>query len=249
MKKKYMSFNELDNLDIINLFSYKPLNFKKDIDRDVINNNFKLLENNLDYKFKKIIGANQKHTNNVVVVDNDNINESFDGVDGLITNLKGVALVTYLADCQGILLYDKNKKIIGNIHSGWKGTLGRIIEKAINTMIDTFNSNVEDIIVCFCPSILKCCFEVDEEIMELFKNEFNDINIDECINRGQIVDNKQKYYIDTIKINKDILINIGIKEDNILCSNICSKCNSDFIHSYRADKPNDGRNIALICIK
>ena len=177
----------------------------------------------------------------------ENLNDDFQDVDGLITDLKGVALVTSLADCQGILLYDPIKKIIGNIHSGWKGTLNKIIVNAIKLMEENFGCDPKNIEAYICPSILKCCFEVDKEVVDMFYENYN--NIDDYVMKGDIKQGKQKYYIDTISINVNSMKELGLLEGNIHCSNICTKCHSDKYHSYRTDHDKSGRNIALICLK
>lgn len=234
--------------DLISLFIHKPYNFKLDtvLEEGRIKQ-YKEVEEKINYSFKKIVGTKQTHSNNVKVIDNNNIYTTFENVDGLITNLKNVALVTYVADCQSILIYDTKNKVIGNVHSGWKGTLTRISTNAINIMINVFNSNPEDIKIYISPSIHKCHFEVGEELKEEFIKEFSDINIEDYITKGDYKE-EQKYYIDTVEINKKVLMNLGIKEENISSSDICSVCN-DEIHSYRKDKPNDGRNVTLICMK
>ncbi len=243
-----ISFKKLD--DVINLFTFKPYNFRSTtVSQEEIKNNYKKLEDSVNYKFNYILKPIQTHTNIVKCVDFNNINDEFNNVDGLITNIKGCALVTSLADCQGILLYDRKNKVIGNIHSGWKGTLNRICTNAINLMISNYNSNPSDIEAYICPSIMKCCFEVDYDVKDSFVCNFKDIDIESCISLGEIKDNKQKYFIDTISINKQVMINLGLKMENIISADICSKCNSDFIHSHRADGINSGRNIALICLK
>ena len=113
--------------NVISLFIHKPYNFKRDTVSELeIQNQFKKIENAINYNFNNILRPHQTHSNNVQIVNENNINDSFDNVDGLITNLKGVALCTQVADCQSILLYDTKNKVIGNIHSGWKGTLTRI---------------------------------------------------------------------------------------------------------------------------
>ena len=247
---KDLHFMNFSKLDTINLFTFKPFNFRFNLlTEEEINNNFIKLQESLNHKFRKIVKGNQTHTNNVEVVTEDNINSVFKDTDGLITNLKNVALITNLADCQGILLYDKEKQVIGNIHSGWKGTLNRIVTNGINLMITNYNCNPKDIEAYICPSIMKCCFEVDEDVKDLFINEFKDININNCISLGEIKDNKQKYFIDTISINKQVMINLGLIEENIISADICSKCNHELIHSHRSDGVNSGRNIALICLK
>lgn len=245
-----LSFSKLTEQNIINLYTLKPYNFRKDIlGEEKVLNNYKKIQKDLNYNFEKIIKPNQNHTNNVKIVEDNNLYETFDNVDGLITNKKNIALVTSLADCQGILLYDKENKVIGNIHSGWKGTLNKIIENAINLMLNNFNTKPENLEVYITPSILKCCFEVDEDVKELFINTFKDININNLITLGEIKNNKQKYFIDTVEINKRLMINLGLKKENIFESNICTKCNNEKMHSHRFEGELSGRNIALICLK
>lgn len=223
--------------------------FDEELDCKFIHKPFDLKNENdlkeLSKKYK-IIKGKQTHSTNVKVITKDNINEVFENVDGLITNLKNIYLLTVVADCQGILLFDKKNKVIGNIHSGWRGTLNRIIKNAVNIMINEFNSNVEDIKVYFSPCIHKCCFEVSIDVKEMFEKEFNDLEIENYITKGNRED---KYYIDTLKLNIDYLIKLGIKEENITYSDLCTKCNSDILHSYRKDKDLSGRNGLLISIK
>ena len=60
---------------------------------------------------------------------------------------------------------------------------------------------------------------------------------------------KQKYYIDTVLLNKTIAINLGIKKENIIDSNICTVCNSEVCHSYRSEKELSGRSSLIMSIK
>ena len=77
-------------------------------------------------------------------------------------------------------------------------------------MQETYKSNPKDIICCICPSIRKCHFEVDEDVKNLFYNEFNYLpNINDIIEK-----NGNKYHIDTVLLNKILLLNIGLKEEN-----------------------------------
>ena len=230
--KHYLSFSRLNEEGIVNAFSLKPYNFRKQFVPDnKIVENYAELQSTLNYHFSKIVKPNQTHTNIVKKVDNFNINDEFNDVDGLITDIKNVALVTSVADCQAILLYDNKKKVIGNVHSGWNGTLNRITQNAIHLMIQEYN------------------FEVDSDVKNMFQENFMDIDINSCITMGDIKENKQKYFIDTVSINKQILLNMGLKEDNIILSNLCSKCNHQIIHSHRSDGIDSGRNIAIIGLK
>ncbi len=244
---KYLQFTKLNEYNnLIHFYTKRPFSltyeeYQKDKEKALTK-----LNTISPYSINKCTLANQAHTTNVAKVTLDNLNNDFLNTDGLITNLKDVCLLTKTADCQAILLYDPINQVIGNIHSGWKGTLNKIIVNAINIMTNDYRSNPQDIIACICPSILKCCFEVDADVVEEFKH--NHSNIEEDIYLGDIKDNKQKYYIDTVNINKKILLSLGLKEENIIASDLCTKCHNDLYHSYRYDKTEE-RNIAIIGLK
>lgn len=215
--------------------------------RDFFNQSCNKIYKCLELKNPLVVRPYQTHTDNVKVVRKI---EKLEDTDGIITNKKEIALITTSADCISLLLYDPVKKAIGSIHSGWKGTLKGIIVKAIEKMKNEYKSNPEDIICCICPSIRQCCFEVDEDVKDLFYNKYKDLkNIDEIIKLGDKKEDKQKYYIDTVKINIELLKNIGLKEKNIIDSNICTMCHSKEFHSYRADGKSFGVNGAIIAIK
>ena len=244
---KYLQFTKLNEYkNLFHFYTKKPFSLTYEEYKNDKISSINKLNTISSFKIKEFVLADQEHTTNVAKVTLDNLNDDFINTDGLITNLKDICLLTKTADCQAILLYDPVKNVIGNIHSGWKGTLNKIIVNAINIMTNDYHSNPKDIIACICPSILKCCFEVDEDVVEEFKNNFS--NITEDIYLGEIKDNKQKYYIDTININKKVLLSLGLKEVNIITSDLCTKCYNNLYHSYRYDKTKD-RNIALIVLK
>ncbi len=213
-------------------------------------NDYKNLCNCIDSNYIHIVKTNQEHTNEIKVV-KKKINKTepdinlpeYYNTDGLVTDKKEILLSTTNADCILLLFFDPIKKVIANVHSGWRGTLQRISVKTVEKMKKEFNCNPKDIICCICPSIRKCHFEVDKDVKDLFENEFKDINTKEIIAK-QV--NKEKWNIDTVKINQIILQKQGLKPENIIDSKICSVCNSNLVHSYRAEKAGYGLNTALI---
>lgn len=225
------------------------INFSKKIEnKETLENCYERISKALEIDKSKIVHPHQTHTNNVEVV--NFADEEFENVDGLITNKKDLLLCTTSADCISLLFYDDNKKVIGDVHSGWRGTVQKISRKAVEKMIKEYNCNPKDIICCICPSIRKCHFEVEEDVMKIFKNEFEYTGkIDKIISLGRVVDNKQKYNIDTILINKILLKDIGLQHQNIIDCGICTICNSDDFHSYRVEKENFGINGAFIGMK
>lgn len=205
----------------------------------------------IDTSYINLVKTNQNHTDEVKVVkkkinvDKPDINlKEYKNTDGLITNQKNVLLSTTNADCILLLFYDPVKKVIGNTHSGWKGTIQRISVKTVEKMKKEFNCNPQDIICCITPSIRKCHFEVEEDVKDMFEKEFKDLTeINQIIE--ETVSNR-KWNIDTVLINKIILKEAGLKEENIIDSGICSVCSSDKIHSFRVEGKDYGLNTALI---
>ena len=244
----YLQFKKLLQYpEIKHCYTMRPLNFPPiSKDEKTLKQNFNIMANELKVDVNKIVKPHQTHTDHVEVV---NQVEEFDQVDGLLTNQKGITLCTTSADCISLLFYDPIKKVIGSVHSGWKGTLQGISKKAVERMMQEYQSNTKDIICCICPSIRQCCFEVDEDVKELFYQKYKRLeSIYQIIQNGPIKEGKQKYYIDTVKINQELLKQTGLKEENIIDSKICTKCNASQFHSYRAEKENSGRNAAMISL-
>jgi len=220
--------------------------------KESVLSNYKKLSNELKIDYNKIIRPYQTHTD---VVENVNeeveeiqvFHKSYWNVDGLLTNKPNIVFSLGYADCIPIFLYDPIKKVIGNIHSGWKGTLKQIAKKAVSKMIRDYGCNAKDIICAIGPSIRKCHFEVDREVCSMFYKEFLDTDrIHDIISNGN---EEGKYFIDTVLINKIILKQVGLSEDNIIDSNICTVCNSDIMHSFRVKHEQAGRNTAIIGLR
>lgn len=252
---EYIQFKKLlEYSDILtHCFTLKPLDFGDNSNyenkKDVVTKNYKLICNELEVNHENVIRPYQTHTSNIKEARNDCgiFLEEYTNIDGLITNKRNIALSLTYADCTPIYLFDTNKKAIGNIHSGWQGVVKKIVKNAIEKMITTYGSNPKDIICAIGPTIRDCHFEVENDVKDIFLNEFN--YIENIITTGQIKQGKQKYYIDTVKVNKTMLMEMGIKEENIIDSRICTVCNSNLMHSYRKEGKNAGRSTALIMLK
>ena len=214
---------------------------------------YKKICEELQINYNNIVNTDQRHTDNIQIINKkNNINQPdfnvYKNTDGLVTNKKDLILSTINADCILLVFYDPVKKVIANVHSGWRGTLQRISTKTVEKMRNEYGCNPENIICCMSPSIRKDHFEVDEDVYKMFYDEFK-IKASEDPD-GFILKSSQnnKYYIDTIEINRLILKNAGLKPENIIDSGICSVCNKDLIHSYRAHGENSGRATLIISI-
>ena len=215
---------------------------------------YKKLCDSIGIDYKNCVKPCQEHTKNIRVV-KQKMNkgkvyfeqEEYKATDGLITNQSQIALATTNADCILLIFFDPIRKVIANVHSGWRGTLQLISTNAVNKMKNEYGCKMQDIICCICPSIRKCHFKVHADVQEPYCNEFKDLQgIEDLIEK---VPNEDRWAIDTVEINKRILKQAGLKEENIIDSGICSVCHSDLIHSYRVEKEGYGLNTAIIELK
>lgn len=250
-KMEYIQFKKLLGYPYLkHAFTLKPMDFgmyrNYEQKREEIEKNLKVLGEEFDFSIKDVCRPKQTHTARVERIFKDDAGiyiPKYNDVDGLITNEKGKVLMVSFADCTPLLFLDPVKKAIGNTHSGWKGTLQQIGLKTVEKMQQEFGSKPEDLICCIGPHIRKCHFEVEKDVRDLFYEQFKDLeNIEDIIEEKE----NGKYHIDTAMINKQILIKAGLREENIIDSQICTVCKSDVCHSYRGDKEKDGRSISFM---
>ena len=252
---EYIQFKKLlEYKNIQHCFTLKPLDFAGNASyeekQEKVEKGLKLLSEEFAFDVKHICRPKQTHTDKVERIDAGDEGiyvAKFNNVDGLVTDKNNKVLMLGFADCTPLLFYDPVKNVIANTHSGWKGTLQTIGVKTVEKMQKEYECNPEDIICCIGPHIRKCHFEVDRDVKDLFYNKFKELKGIENIIRYN--EETNKYYIDTARINKQTLLNIGLKEENIIDSNICTVCNSDICHSYRAEKELSGRAVTMIYLK
>lgn len=249
---EYIQFRRLlEYKNIKHCFTLKPLDFASNVTyeekKEEVEKNFDILSKEFEFDVKNTCRPKQTHTDRVEKVEDGDEGvyvKKFDNVDGFVTDKKNKVLMLGFADCTPLLFYAPTKKVIANTHSGWKGTLQTIGLRTVEKMQKEYDCKPEDIICCIGPHIRKCHFEVDKDVKDLFYNKFKDLE-----GIGEIIRNNKennKYYIDTARINKQTLLNIGLKEENIIDSNICTVCNSDICHSFRAEKDLSGRAVTMI---
>ncbi len=168
-------------------------------------------------------------------------------IDGLITNIPGIILSTFHADCPPIYIIDPVKRAIGLVHSGWKGTKGKIGAKAIEKMHQEYGSNSSDLICAVGPSICGDCYEIGEDVATLFSEAFTD---EELQDNGILIpypNGKYRLYLwNAIKLT---LIQAGVPEEKILITDVCTKCNPDLLFSHRVHHDDRGNLAAFLSIR
>lgn len=261
-KTPYVSYNAFENVDFCvagfstryggvstGYLSSMNLGFGRGDSEENVRENFRLMGESAGFSIENVCLPNQCHTREVRVV-----NEADRGsgifspkvaypVDSQITNIPGITLICYGADCVPVYFCDEEHKAIGLAHAGWKGTFLNIVEAAITKMNSTYETEPRNLKVVIGPSICMNCYEVSEDVASQFKEKYkNDINIVKPIEND-------KYLLNLWQANYVNLINAGVPSQNITISDVCTKCNPDMFFSHRYHGTERGANAAFMYIK
>lgn len=197
-----------------------------------------------------IVQMHQIHDVKVAVVDRGDLTkDELDGYDAMITDIPGVAIGVRTADCIPVLLYDPVKKAAAAIHSGWRGTVSKIIGKTVIKMQSAYASQPSDILAFIGPGICVDCFQVGEEVALKFKETGFDINSLWSF-RGPKTGNDMEggHHIDLKEACRQTLVESGLKNENIQITGLCTYDDNDLLYSARQEGIECGRNITYIKI-
>ena len=144
-------------------FSSLNLSFTRGDEEEAVRENFRRIGSAMGIRCEDMVFTHQTHTINVRVVTEADRGcgivkpRTYSDVDGLVTDIPGICLVTFYADCVPLYFVDPVKKVIGLSHSGWRGTVGKIGKVTVETMCREFKSRPEDILAAVGPSICQDC--------------------------------------------------------------------------------------------
>lgn len=232
------------------IFDSLNLSFTRGDDESAVMENYDRLAAALDTRKEQFVCTDQTHTTNVIRVGKEDCGygvtrqKPYTDVDGLVTDEPGVVLSTFFADCVPLYFVDTVNRAIGLSHSGWRGTVGRMGQRTLEKMATEFGTNPKDIVAAVGPSICQDCYEVSEDVAEEFIREFSGHADEILINKGN-----GKYQLDLWKTNEIVLIEAGVKKENIAVTNICTCCNPDLLFSHRASKGKRGNLGAFMYIR
>jgi len=184
--------------------------------------------------------------------------------DASTTNRPGLLLAVQTADCVPVLLVDPRNRAVAAVHAGWRGTLQRIVTKAVGKMHMHFGSNPADLLAAIGPSIGGCCYEVGTEVASAFQSQFPNASdwFDE-MRTGDEPDPLQwlnmappghqalpkEVLLDLSRANRAQLLEAGLPARNISGSDLCTACRRDFLFSHRKEAGTTGRLLSVIGIR
>ncbi len=282
---EYLTFSSLENTGLVEhlfttrtggvskgIFSTMNLSLSRgDSEQDVLKN-YERMGKVLGCDVEHMVASHQTHTTNIRRVTAADMGKGilksrdYEDVDGLITNEKGIALVTYYADCVPLYFVDTTHQAIGLAHSGWKGTVGQMGACMVKAMEEQFGSKPEQLLAAIGPSICQDCYEVSSDVAEAFrelidsdssKAALEEIAQSECYahkdgrKREVILPGKEKgkYQLDLWLANLMILRCAGIPLSQIEITDVCTCHNPKYLFSHRASEGKRGNLAAFLMLK
>lgn len=171
----------------------------------------------------RLVMPQQTHTTNVGVVTSPD--EQFPETDALITQTPGLAVGVRTADCVPVLLYAPDIRAVAAIHAGWKGTVGMIVAKTIDKLVE-MGARPKIMKAAYGPSICGECYETGTDLAE----KFIEAGLGEAVKRGRALDplgekifDGSSVRIDLQQANTIIMCRRGIPEANITTCTECTR--------------------------
>lgn len=214
-------------------------------DQQAILINRQALADELQTDLHHIICANQTHSANVHKVTAADfgrgalsVDDAIENTDALYTFENDVTLCTFTADCVPVTFYEKERGLIGVIHSGWQGTIKEISTHVMKKLIEEEEIDPSKLIVHIGTALSQEKFEVDEDVFLKFKklgyaDEFMYFKAE-----------TNKYHIDNqLTVQKQFEL-AGVPLNNISIEKVCTFV-EDTGFSYRQNKQ-DGRHLTFL---
>lgn len=223
------------------IFASMNLSFTRGDKQEAVEQNYRNLAEAMGVSYEKMVLSDQTHTVNVRKVTEADAGKGlvrprdYADVDGLITNVPGLVLVTSFADCVPLYFVDPVHRAIGMSHSGWRGTVGRIGRETLQAMEREYGTRPGDVICAVGPSICQDCYEVGSDVAEKFSRAFPG-HEREILKEGRPCPDggEPKYQLDLWRANEIVLTEAGVLPEHISVTDLCTCCNPELLFSHRA---------------
>ncbi len=232
-------------------WSSMNLSFTRGDREEDVRENYRRIGEAIGFSCGALVCSDQTHTTNIRVVTEADRGKGFTrardytDIDGLITNVPGLVLATFYADCVPLYFVDPVKRAIGLSHSGWRGTVGKIGQKTVKRMQEEYGCKPVDIRAVIGPSICQNCYEVSLDVIEEFQRVFSEETWPLLYKRNE----NGKYQLDLWKANEIILKEAGIAAEHLAVTDRCTCCNPSLLFSHRASRGKRGNLGAFLMLK
>ena len=229
---------------------YESLNLAKGRgdDMDNVRENYRRVCAALGADMGKLVFTNQVHGDLVRRVTAADRGKGLDRpvdyeADGLMTNVPGLVLAVFAADCIPILLFDPVERVVAAVHAGWRGTALGIAARAVEGMATQYDCKGENILAAIGPGISQCCFETDADVPNAMTAAMGSAALPFIRDRGE-----GKFGVDLKGLNTLWLTRAGLREGHMDISPDCTMCRHEKYWSHRYTKGERGSQAALITL-
>jgi polyphenol oxidase len=216
--------------------SYASLNMGVSVGDDplVVSKNRELFFKHISVPKNRLVFPQQVHSKLVKqVIEPGTMN----ACDALITAGKNLFLTVQTADCFPVFMFNPNQPCVGLVHSGWRGTAGNIVGRAIRDMQRQLGGHPQHLLVGIGPGIQQPNYQVDQEVARYFDPVYLE------------ADGPERYRLNLQRVIFDQIIAEGVPRENIECLNLCTFDREDLFYSYRRDEQKSGRMMGIIGLK
>ena len=185
----------------------------------------------------------QVHSDTIkTVASNDDVCSSEDRADALVSDLRNVLVGVKTADCVPVLIGDPKTRSFAAIHAGWRGTAQSIVSKAGTKLIETFDSDPNDLICAIGPAACGRNYEIGKDVIDAFAENF--AGSEEYFSPTR----EGHALVDLHAANRDQLLNLGLRPENIYTAPLCTMERPDLFFSYRVEKQKYGKTGRLLSV-
>lgn len=237
-------------------FAQSNFSFALGDERSAVEENYRRISRILGHggSLEDFVLGQQTHTTNVRVVTEADRGKGvtrpldYQDVDGLVTDVPGLILGTFHADCTPLYLVDPVHRAIGLSHSGWKGTVHEMGRHTLEVMREHYGTDPADVLAAIGPSICQDCYEVGEEVAEAFRRRFPAGELERygVLRAGRV---PGKVQLGLWAANRMILERAGVPAGQISVTDVCTRCNSDYLFSHRITGWKRGVMAAFLSIR
>ena len=227
--------------------------FDRGDDPEHVRENYRRMAAALGVSYDSLTVAKQTHTTNIREITmaergaGVRFPRPYDNVDGIMTNVPGITLVTYHADCLPLYLYDPAHQAVALLHAGWRGTVDRIALCGLEKMQEAYGTRPSDVIAGIGPGISAACYETSEAVRIQFAATFPERDIEKIFTAPHTgEDGARHWQLDLALANRLLLEHAGVQD--IFDSGVCTYRNAKRLFSHRAQGPKRGLNAAFIGI-
>lgn len=229
------------------MFRSLNLSFLRGDDEAAVHENYRRIARVMESDEAHFVLTDQTHTTNVRCVTEEDAGKGlvrerdYQDVDGLVTNVPGLVLGAFFADCVPLFFVDPVHRAIGLSHSGWRGTVNRMGKATVEKMTSLYGTDPGELICAIGPSICHDCYEVGDDVALQFRAAFPGHETE--VLSPEVRDGREvpgKSLLDLWRANRIVLEEAGVLPEHVALTDICTCENGDVLFSHRASSGKRG---------